>query len=136
MKYFSNKKRPFHLDPFPLERLVRFYARPELSAGPSMPVSDFSQHGPESLAHSMAILIAMMDAVRGGKIVNGLAEIPTDEQEHSRHFKAAGYYFDASTAGITKLTLFMAGGIGLTPLMAMGHQLYTLGKECLFHYSA
>ena len=104
MKYFSNKKRPFHLGPFPLERLARSRAPPDLSAVPNMPVLEFSRHGPESMAHSMARFIAMMDTVRDGKIVNGLAEIPTDARERSRHFKAAGYYFDASMAGIAKLS--------------------------------
>ena len=34
-----------------------------------------------------------------------------------------------------EFTLLMAGGIGLTPLVAMGHRLHALGKEFVFHYS-
>ncbi len=104
MKYFSNKKRPFHLGPFPLERLARSCIPPDLSAVPGMPILNFSRHGAESLAHSMARFIAMLDTVRDGKIVHGAAEIPEDPQERARHFKAAGYYFDASMAGVAKLS--------------------------------
>jgi ferredoxin-NADP reductase len=33
-------------------------------------------------------------------------------------------------------TLFFAGGIGVTPLIAMAHRLHALGRDFLLHYSA
>ncbi|MDA4844226.1 2Fe-2S iron-sulfur cluster-binding protein [Hoeflea poritis] len=100
---FSTRKRPFHLGPFPLERLNRSTADPDLSDIAPMRPMDFARHPQESLAHAMARFLAMMDTVRDGKIVHGEAEIPDDLQERSNHLKAAGYYFDASMVGIARL---------------------------------
>lgn len=103
MKYFSNKNRPFHLGPFPLERLARSDGEADFSKVPSMRAIDFASHPPESLAHAIARFLAMMDTVRDGEITHGRAEIPADPTERSRHMKAASYYFDASMVGVSSL---------------------------------
>ena len=103
VKYFSNKKRPFHLGPFPLERLARSDGAADFKNVPSMREIDFASHPQESLAHAIARFLAMMDTVRDGEIVHGRAEIPADPGERSRHMKAASYYFDASMVGVARL---------------------------------
>lgn len=103
MKMFSYKNRPVHLGPFPLETLGRSTDSVDLQAiEPMKPLS--CDHQPaESLAHAMARFLGMMDTVRDGKIVHGEAEIPEDPRRRAEHLKAAGYYFDASMVGITRL---------------------------------
>lgn len=103
MKYFSNRKRPFHLGPFPLERLVRSGTRQDLGEVPPEAELDFGAHPPSSLAHAIARFLAMMDTVRDGDIVNPEAEIPEAPAERARHMKAACHYFDASMVGIARL---------------------------------
>ncbi|MCY6381133.1 2Fe-2S iron-sulfur cluster-binding protein [Hoeflea prorocentri] len=103
MNFFSAKHRPFHLGPFPLEKLRRNETQPDLSAVPSMRPLDFSRHPSASLAHAMARFQGMLDTVRDGRIVHKTAEIPTDPRERADHMKAAAYYFDASMVGIAKL---------------------------------
>lgn len=39
-------------------------------------------------------------------------------------------------ASVTLLTLLFAGGIGITPMIAMAHRLHTLGRPFALHYSA
>ncbi len=103
VKYFTNKRRPFDLGPFPLERLRRTSVGVDFYEVPDMPEMDFSVHAPESIAHAIARFLAMMDTVRDGKIDHGRAEIPDDPHERSRHMKSASYYFDASMVGIAEL---------------------------------
>ena len=103
MKYFSGKSRPFHLGPFPLERLERTEAPPDLGSVPTDQEIDFNRHDRESIAHSIARFLAMMDTVRDGSVYPEPAEIPEDPGERSRHFKAASYYFDASMVGVARI---------------------------------
>ena len=103
MKYFSNRKRPIHLGPFPLERLARSEADPNLGAVPPETDLDFDAHPSDSLAHAMARFLAMLDTVRDGDVVNPVAEIPECPAERARHMKAACHYFDASMVGIARL---------------------------------
>ena len=103
MKLFSYKDRPVHLGPFPLETLARSSDPLDLEAIEPMRQLTTDHQPHESLAHAMARFLAMMDTVRDGKIVHGEAEIPDDPQLRAEHLKAAGYYFDASMVGITKL---------------------------------
>ncbi len=103
MRLFSNRNRPFHLGPFPLETLKRTNTEPDLSLVPEMSPLEFNSKNPESISHAMARFLALMDTVRDGSINAGKAEIPEDLMERSNHFKAASYYFDASMVGITQL---------------------------------
>ena len=103
MRYFSNRDRPFHLGPFPLEKLVRTRRQPRLETVPSDRGIDLGSHDQGSIAHAIARFLAMMDTVRDDEVNSEPAEIPGDPQERSRHFKAASYYFDASMVGIARL---------------------------------
>ncbi|MGQ0546010.1 MAG: reductive dehalogenase [Betaproteobacteria bacterium] len=105
MRLFSYKNRPVHLGPFPLERLKRRPAPPDLSHVPPMrPLSFVDAARPESLVNAMTRYMGMLDAVREGKASALKAEIPEDPQERAHHLKAAGYYFDASMVGVCRLS--------------------------------
>ena len=102
MRLFSYRDRPVHLGPYPLERLTRQDALPDLAAVPAMGEMHFSDD-PESLAGSISTFIGMLDAIRDGLVAEKVSDIPADPAERARHLKAAGYYFDASQVGICRL---------------------------------
>jgi reductive dehalogenase len=105
MRLFSYRDRPFHLGPFPLERLPRAPAPADLSLVPPMRPLAFVDHAnPESIVNAMTRYMAMFDAVRDGKPAPLKAEIPDDPRKRSEHLKGAGYYFDASQIGICALS--------------------------------
>ena len=104
MRLFSYRKRAVHLGPYPLERLARQHAMPDLSSVPQFqPVSYLDEKSPESLTNAMARYIGMFDVVRDGAVAPLPAEIPDDRLERSNHLKAAGYYYDATQVGVCAL---------------------------------
>ncbi|UWQ05065.1 reductive dehalogenase [Aliiroseovarius crassostreae] len=100
MKIFSDKKRPVHFGPYPLERLKRT-DQADLSAVPAMaPLSFHRPEQPESIVNAMGEFQAMMDAIRDGDVTPVRGRIPEDLQERANHLKAFGYYLDTSMVGI------------------------------------
>ena len=98
--FFSNRKRPFHLGPFPMERLKRT-AKPDLTAvPPTQPVNFDHGETPASLVNAMGEYQAMLDAIRDGLINKEKAGCPSDPLERARHIKSFGYFQDAPMAGI------------------------------------
>ncbi|WP_418314845.1 4Fe-4S double cluster binding domain-containing protein [Piscinibacter sakaiensis] len=102
-RLFSYRDRPVHLGPYPLERLTRSNALPDLTTLPTMQPLSFDDANPLSLNHAMARFIAMFDLVRDGAVNPQRGEVPDDAAERARHLKAAGYYFDASMMAVGKL---------------------------------
>jgi reductive dehalogenase len=104
VRLFSTRDRPVDLGPYPLERLRRSSAAPELGALPAMqPLSFTDPARPESLVNAMARFIGMFDVVRDGPVAQQPAEIPDDPVARARHLKSAGYYFDATMMGCCAL---------------------------------
>ncbi|MEO0682915.1 MAG: hypothetical protein AAF192_21175, partial [Pseudomonadota bacterium] len=103
MRLFSYRDRPVHLGPFPLERLPRAEAPPDLSGlAPPAPLS-YASDDPASILPAMGEYAAMLDAIRDGAVKPERAEIPEDPQERAEHLKAFGHYCDASMVGICAL---------------------------------
>ncbi|MBE1284915.1 MAG: 2Fe-2S iron-sulfur cluster binding domain-containing protein [Rhodobacteraceae bacterium] len=101
---FSTKNRPFHLGPYPLERLARFEGEGNLSGVPVTKALCFHRpERPESIVNAMGEFQAMMDAIRDGFVNKAVADIPSDLVERSNHLKAFGYYCDASMVGVGPL---------------------------------
>ena len=99
-KIFSNRKRPIHMGPFPMERLVRG-PMPDLSAVPPMQPLDFRRPtSPASIINAMGEYQAMMDAIRDGLVNKAQAGCPSDLQERADHIKAFGYFSDAAMVGV------------------------------------
>ncbi len=99
IRFFSDRKRPVHLGPYPLERLKRAAALPAGSV-PPMPALDFRRpERPESIVNAMGEFQAMMDAIRDGFVNPARAGIPDDPLERASHLKAFGYFSDASMIG-------------------------------------
>ncbi|MBT2129554.1 reductive dehalogenase [Aliiroseovarius lamellibrachiae] len=103
MKVFSDKKRPVHLGPYPLERLKRG-PLPELALVPEMtPISFHRSDRPESIVNAMGEFQAMMDAIRDGDVNAARSTIPDGAAERSNHLKSFGYFSDASMVGIGEI---------------------------------
>ena len=102
-RFFSTKDRPFHLGPYPLERLKRVEAV-DLAGAPAFRPLDFRRlDTPHSLVNAMGEYQAMMDVLRDGEVNPARASAPTDPAERARHMKAFGYFQDASMMGICRL---------------------------------
>ena len=100
MQLFSDRHRPVHLGPFPLETLRRG-RMPDLSQVPlTEPLSFRRPEAPASIVNAMGEYQAMMDAIRDGLVNRTRADIPTDPAERANHLKAFGYFSDASQVGI------------------------------------
>ncbi|WP_112322992.1 2Fe-2S iron-sulfur cluster-binding protein [Oceanibium sediminis] len=101
MKIFSDRRRPVHLGPYPLERLARVGGGLDTSGVPAMrPLSFHRPERPESIVNAMAEFQAMMDVIRDGPVNPKRSEIPEDPGARARHLKAFGYFNDASMVGI------------------------------------
>ncbi len=102
-RFFSTKDRPFHLGPYPLERLPRV-AEADLSAVPAFRPLDFRRlETPHSLVNAMGEYQAMMDVLRDGVVNPTLADAPEDPDARAQHMKAFGYFQDASMMGVCRL---------------------------------
>ncbi|CUH66307.1 3-chloro-4-hydroxyphenylacetate reductive dehalogenase precursor [Thalassovita gelatinovora] len=104
LRFFSDKDRPVHLGPYPLERLKRQRDTPNFNAVPTWgPVSFRRPDTPDSIVNAMGEYQAMLDAIRDGMVNKTRATIPADPLERSNHLKAFGYFSDASMVGICRL---------------------------------
>ena len=100
IRFFSDKNRPVHMGPYPLERLARQDVAPDLGRVRTMPSLSFHRPDrPESIVNAMGEFQAMMDAIRDGFVNPVVSNIPSDPQERADHLKAFGYFNDASMIG-------------------------------------
>ncbi|MEO1788383.1 MAG: reductive dehalogenase domain-containing protein [Pseudomonadota bacterium] len=99
-RFFSDKSRPVHLGPFPLERLERG-PMPDLGRVPPFEPLNFRRPDtPASIVNAMGEYQAMMDAIRDGLVNGARAECPDDPQERANHIKGFGYFSDAAMVGV------------------------------------
>ncbi len=103
MRLFSNKKRPVHLGPYPLERLARA-DRPNGSAvaGPRR-AAPVVAPGEFAISRSMGEYVALYDSLRDGEVAPALAPLPDDLAARADNFKASTYFLDASMVGICEI---------------------------------
>lgn len=99
-RFFSDADRPVHLGPYPLERLVRREALPDLSAIPKMRPLTFERPDmPASIINAMGEYQAMLDAIRDGLVNKARAGCPDDPVERANHLKSFGYFNDSTMVG-------------------------------------
>ena len=104
LRFFSDKDRPVHLGPYPLERLKRLRQAPDFNTVPAWaPVSFRRPDAPDSIVNAMGDYQAMLVAIRDGMVNKTRATIPADPLDRSNHLKAFGYFSDASMVGICRL---------------------------------
>lgn len=103
LRFFSDKNRPVHLGPFPLERAARG-AMPDPATIPPHPGLSFVRpEDPASIVNAMADYQAMMDAIRDGFVNKARSRFTDDATERANHLKAFGYFSDATMVGIGPL---------------------------------
>ncbi|MEM7022785.1 MAG: reductive dehalogenase domain-containing protein, partial [Pseudomonadota bacterium] len=104
LRFFSDKNRPVHLGPYPLERLRRIEEPADLDRVPPMRQVVFGRaDAPHSIVNAMAEYQAMMDAIRIGLVNKARSACPEDPLERARHLKAFGYFCDAAMVGVCGL---------------------------------
>jgi len=104
MRFFSDKHRPTHMGPYPLERLARADAMPDLAAVPAtVPLGFRRADAPASIVNSMGEYQAMLDAIRDGLVNKARGACPEDRRERANHLKGFGYFSDASMVGCCAL---------------------------------
>ncbi len=108
MRLFSNRARPVHLGPHPVERLPRSpipSAPPEAWHGRAF-ASSGGLERPEALPglrSSVERYAALFSALRNGETADAQAAIPSDVQERSNNLKAQCSFVDADLAGIASI---------------------------------
>ena len=102
-RFFSDRNRPVHLGPYPLERRAR-QQTPVLDGLPKpSPLSFRRPDTPESIVNAMSEYQAMLDAIRDGLVNKARADCPNDPVERANHLKGFGYFSDATMVGICAL---------------------------------
>lgn len=101
MRLVSNRDRPAHLGPFPLERLRR-RARPgpDERLAPSHVPSISPSAGP--LAPSLETYHRLFRGLAAGQPARARAPIPDDPAANAADLKAAAYFLDASMAAVAE----------------------------------
>jgi ferredoxin len=103
VRFFSDRNRPVHLGPFPLEHAARG-PMPDPATIPRHPRLGFQRpEDPSSIVNAMGDYQAMMDAIRDGLVNRAKSVIPDDLKDRANHLKAFGYFSDATMVGIGPL---------------------------------
>ena len=103
IRFFSDKNRPVHMGPYPLERLARA-EQPDLSNVPGFkPLSFVRADEPLNLVNAMDEYQAMMDAIRDGFTNKTRSSIPEEPLARAEHLKSFCYFQDAAMVGICEL---------------------------------
>ncbi|MGI9395397.1 MAG: 2Fe-2S iron-sulfur cluster-binding protein [Boseongicola sp.] len=103
MRIFSDKRRPVHLGPYPLERLAR-QPSVDLQAVPAFEPFSFRRpdhHG--SIINAMTEYQAMMDTIRDGIVNKARSSIPEQTEERANHLKSFAYFNDSGMVGASIL---------------------------------
>ncbi len=103
LRFFSDKNRPTHLGPYPLELLNREPLVNNVSDIAMQPLVFDLPDAPHSIVNAMREHQAMLDAIRSGMVNKLKAECPDDEQLRAQHLKSFAYFVDASMVGICKI---------------------------------
>jgi reductive dehalogenase len=103
LRIFSDKNRPVHLGPYPLERLARADSADFADVPAFEPLSFVRPDEPLNLVNAMDEYQSMMDVIRDGFTNDTRSSIPADLRERANHLKAFAYFQDAAMAGIGRL---------------------------------
>ncbi len=103
-RLFSYAKRPFHLGPYPMEKLARADDIPDLGQiAPEPGLSFRRSDDPLSIVNAMRDYQAMLDATRDGLVKPERAVIPEGLTARANHLKSFGYYCDAAMVGLCEI---------------------------------
>jgi reductive dehalogenase len=97
VRLYSNRDRPFHLGPWPLERLARADAVP-LEGLPPQPGEPHPATS-ESLDHVFGEYFALFRQFVAGSVTPAKAPVPDDPCRRADNLKAHAYFLDADLVG-------------------------------------
>lgn len=101
MRLFSNRRRPFHLGPFPLERLPR---RRAASPEPAVEQSvDRHAAGPEAIAPALRTYRDLFCSLLDGEAAPARAPVPDDPAARAANLKASALFLDVDLCGVCEL---------------------------------
>lgn len=105
MVFFSNRSRPYHLGPYPLERLPRNAslsgveaARPRAARPPA------GTGGTGEFAAAIEKYRRIFETLRDGEPAPGKAPVPDDLERRAVDVKGAAYFLNADQVGICRST--------------------------------
>jgi ferredoxin len=105
MLFFSNKSRPYHLGPYPLERIAR---RPELLSGelglPRIARRKAASRRTGTFGNAVQKYHRIFHELRAERAVDGKAPVPDDLHRRMIDIKGSAYFLNASQVGICRLS--------------------------------
>lgn len=105
MIFFSNKKRPFQLGPFPLERLAKNKQSIEVEHSASRrPKPEKRKTSSSTFAEALSKYHNIFKEFCTGDVASAKAPVPDDLERRMIDIKGAGYFLDASQIGICELS--------------------------------
>ncbi len=114
IRLFSNRSRPPHLGPYPLELLPRTDSiTGYTSENVQQPLDFSSSENPCSVSNAMPRFFQLYNSLRDGNVSQTLAPIPDGVDERTNNLKSACYFLDASVVGVCAIP---TGAILETPL--------------------
>ncbi|HEY5622358.1 MAG TPA: reductive dehalogenase domain-containing protein, partial [Gammaproteobacteria bacterium] len=104
MIFFSNKTRPYHFGPYPLERISRdaSVAERELAEAPSAR-PDAAPTGDSNLAAAIEKYHQIFHALRADEPAAARAPVPDDLGRRAVDIKGSAYFLNASQVGTARL---------------------------------
>ena len=100
MRQYSNRERPFHLGPLPLERLRRT-ASPVVVTG-ELP-RDEHRAGEQGVAQVIPEYIRLFGEYLAGSAAKAAAPVPADPALRANNLKAHAYFLDAALVGCCQI---------------------------------
>jgi len=103
--FFSNKSRPYHFGPYPLERIARDPSiRDEEIGRPRASRPDANPAQGSEFAEAVEKYHRIFHSLRNEDVASGKAPVPDDLVRRAVDVKGAAYFLNANMVGITELT--------------------------------
>ena len=104
MIFFSNKSRPYHLGPYPLERIARDPALLDRETGsPRSATPPAAKPGKKGFGEAIEKYHQIFHGLRDNQPVSTKAPVPDDLQRRMIDIKGSGYFLNASQIGICEI---------------------------------
>jgi ferredoxin len=104
LRLFSQKSRPVHLGPYPLELLPRSNSIPDTANSDQRECLDIGNcENINSVSRAMPRFFQLYKSLRDGDVSQTFAPIPDSKDERAHNLKSACYFLEASMAGICRI---------------------------------
>ena len=105
MIFFSNKARPYHFGPYPLERIARDASvLDHESAQPRLARQSSAEPGGTAYADVLEKYHQLFHGLRDKEPAGSRAPVPVELERRAVDIKGSGYFLNASQVGICELS--------------------------------